>query len=79
MDREALEIARDIAIKSRVTYDTVHVAMVMRNNIATIITKCLWDWLRIQNSWAGWLRNIGSTWECLSFWFQVQISKSAKS
>ena len=52
MDRGALELARDIAIKSGVTYDAIHAAMMMRNNITTIITEDLRDWLRIQNIWA---------------------------
>ena len=51
VDREALELAKDIAAKSGVTYDAIHAAIMMRNDVTTIITEDLHDWLKIQDAW----------------------------
>jgi len=51
MDREALKLARDIAARSGTTYDAIHAAIMMRNNITVIVTEDLDDWLKIQNVW----------------------------
>ena len=52
IDREALKLARDIAARSGTTYDAIHAAMMMRNNITTIVTEDLRNWLKIQKVWA---------------------------
>jgi len=52
LDRKSLELARDIARGSGTTYDAVHAAMMMSNNITVIVTEDIQDWLKIQNTWS---------------------------
>lgn len=58
-DRSVFQIAREISKESQTSYDAIHAALMMKNNINTIITEDLNDWLRIKKIWTKVSKKIG--------------------
>ncbi len=50
-NRETLEYAREIAMLSNVTYDSLHAALVAQNNINVVVSEDISDWGRILRAW----------------------------
>ncbi|MCD6490712.1 MAG: type II toxin-antitoxin system VapC family toxin [Candidatus Njordarchaeia archaeon] len=51
IDRDVLLFAKEIAQITGVTYDSIHVAIMMKNNVNMVITEDLDDWLKIGDAW----------------------------
>jgi len=51
LDDRALEYARDIAERVRVTYDAIHAGLMARHGIEVVVTEDLRDWLKIARAW----------------------------
>ncbi|MHA1665504.1 MAG: type II toxin-antitoxin system VapC family toxin [Candidatus Njordarchaeales archaeon] len=51
MDRDVLLFAKEIAQITGVTYDSIHAAIMMKNNVNMVITEDLDDWLKIRDAW----------------------------
>jgi len=51
LDRSALQVARDIAKLSGVTYDSLHAALAGCNGVEVVVTEDLEDWERIAAIW----------------------------
>lgn len=51
LNRETLDYAREIAMLSNVTYDSLHAALVAQNNIDVVVSEDISDWGRILRTW----------------------------
>ncbi len=51
LNRETFNYAREIALLSKTTYDSLHAALVAQNNIDTVVTEDLEDWGKIVGAW----------------------------
>lgn len=51
IDDRALEYARDIAERARVTYDAIHAGIIARHGIEVSAAEDLKDWLKIVRVW----------------------------
>jgi len=59
LDREALTLARDIALLSHTTYDAVHAALAARSGVQVVVTEDLGNWRRIASIWGEVMRKHG--------------------
>ena len=50
-NRETFVYAKEIAMHSKTTYDSLHAALMVQNNICTIITEDLEDWRKMLSAW----------------------------
>jgi len=50
-NRDTFTYAREIAMLSRVTYDSLHAALVAQNGIDLVVTEDLKDWCKILAAW----------------------------
>ena len=51
LNRETFNYAREIAVLSKVTYDSLHAALIAQNGIDIIISEDLEDWSKILRIW----------------------------
>ncbi len=51
INRETLEYAKEIALYSKTTYDSIHAALVAQNNVEVVVTEDLEDWKKILKIW----------------------------
>jgi len=50
-NRETLRHAREIAMASNTTYDSLHAALVAQNNVKIVVTEDTEDWGRVLRTW----------------------------
>ena len=55
-NRDVLELSYEISRISRVTYDSLHAALMFYNDIGIIITEDLDDWIKIKEAWKKLIR-----------------------
>ena len=51
INRDTFMYAKEIAMLSGVTYDSLHAALVAQNNIELVVTEDLEDWSKILEAW----------------------------
>ncbi len=51
LNRETFNYAREIAVLSKVTYDSLHAALIAQNGIEIVISEDLEDWSKILRIW----------------------------
>jgi len=51
LNRETFDYAREIALLSGITYDSLHAALIAQNGIDVVVTEDVKDWSKILSIW----------------------------